>query len=336
MPGVLDLNADATLMIALIAGACVLAIGILLALAVAGSGGDRRMKRRLEVVQRRAGSTSIADSASTLRLAPQDGGGTMLDRIALRWLPRPEALKLRLARTGRSISMGRYLLTMLGTVLVMTVLVSFLAHFGLLPALLCGMVLGVWLPHMVVGRMGRKRLDAFTNIFPEAIDLIVRALRSGLPISEAIVTVGQEMADPVGAEFRRVEGGMRLGRGLDDILWEMTKRIDTPEFRFFVVSLSVQRETGGNLGETLANLSDILRRRRQMRLKIRAMSSEARASALILGSLPFIVILLIQLTTPAYLTALYSDVRGVMVSGLGLFMIATGAMIMSKMIKFEI
>ena len=119
---------------------------------------------------------------------------------------------------------------------------------------------------------------------------MVRALRSGLPISEAIVGAGREIADPVGCELRLVESGMRLGRDLEALLWDIAKRIDTPEFRFFIIALSVQRETGGNLAETLANLAEALRRRRQMRAKVRAMSSETRATTMILGGLPLVVI----------------------------------------------
>ena len=113
--------------------------------------------------------------------------------------------------------------------------------------------------------MGRRRVARFIGLFPEAIDLMVRALRSGLPITEAIINAGQEIGDPVGAEFRGIEAGMRLGRDLESLLWDIAKRIDAPEFRFFIIALSVQRETGGNLAETLNNLSDVLRRRRAMR-----------------------------------------------------------------------
>src|SRR5207244_1421401 len=122
--------------------------------------------------------------------------------------------------------------------------------------------------------------------FPEAIDLMVRALRSGLPISEAIIGAGHEIGGPVGDELGRVEAGMRMGRDLEGLLWDIANRIDVPEFRFFIIALSVQRETGGNLAETLANLADVLRRRRQMRAKVRAMSSETRATTMILAGMP--------------------------------------------------
>jgi tight adherence protein B len=164
----------------------------------------------------------------------------------------------------------------------------------------------------------------------------VRALRSGLPVSEAIVGAGHEIADPVGAELRLIEGGMKLGRDLESLLWDTAKRIDAPEFRFFVIALSVQRETGGNLGETLANLSDVLRRRRQMKAKARAMASETRATTMILGGLPIAVIGVLSLTSPAYLLPLINDVRGIVLDVIALAMLTTGVVIMNKMAKFEI
>jgi tight adherence protein B len=196
--------------------------------------------------------------------------------------------------------------------------------------------LGVGIPHWVIGRMGRKRIAAFVKLFPEAIDLMVRALRSGLPISDAIINAGQEISDPVGTELGTVESGMRLGRELDELLWDIAKRIDVSEFRFFIIALSVQRETGGNLAETLSNLSDVLRKRRTMRAKARAMASEARASTAILGSLPVVVSILLLLTSPAYIMILFTDVRGLFLLGVAATMLGLGVLIMTKMAKFQI
>jgi len=332
-----DFPGGAGFTLALVAGVCVLSLLILLGLAIRGSGNGRRTKRRIDTIRRRATPDRLAGGAQpTLRLAGPEVRAGMLERVMVRWLPRPEVLRARLARTGRPISLSKYGAWVLGLSVGVTLLLMVLLQLSLLPSLLCGTLFGVLLPHLAVGRMAKRRLAAFIALFPEAIDLMVRALRSGLPITEAMITVGQEMADPVGTEFRKVEGGMKLGRSLEDVLWEMTKRLDLAEFRFFVVSISVQRETGGNLGETLANLSDILRRRRQMALKVKAMSSEARASAMILGSLPFVVGILITVSTPSYLAPMISDVRGLVMIGIGLLMLLTGVAIMAKMIKFEI
>jgi tight adherence protein B len=258
-----------------------------------------------------------------------------MDRIVRSWLPKREILVQRLARTGREITIGQYALATIGLIAVATIVALF---FGLRfsQSLLVAIAAGTALPHLVIGRMGKRRIAAFIALFPEAIDLMVRALRSGLPISEAVITVGNEVADPVGAEFRTVEAGMRLGRELEALLWEIAKRIDTPEFRFFIISLSVQRETGGNLAETLSNLAEVLRRRRAMRAKARAMTSEARASTMILGSLPVVVTGILCMTSPNYIMQLFTDVRGLILCGIAVGMLMTGVLVMVRMARFDI
>ena len=245
-------------------------------------------------------------------------------------------LAARLARTGRQISVGQYAITTVVLTGFFAIALATATRLGIVSSLLLGLLLGTALPHRIVGRMGKRRVAAFVVLFPEAIDLMVRALRSGLPISEAIIGAGREIADPVGNELGRVEAGMRMGRDLEALLWDIAARIDVPEFRFFIIALSVQRETGGNLAETLANLADVLRRRRRMRAKVRAMSSETRATTMILGGMPIRVIVMLALTSPHYLMPLYTDVRGLILDGLALASLGTGILIMTKMARFEI
>jgi tight adherence protein B len=157
-----------------------------------------------------------------------------------------------------------------------------------------------------------------------------------LPISETVGVVGQEIEGPVGLEFKEVADKMRIGRTMEVALQETADRLKTPEFQFFVISLAIQRETGGNLAETLGNLAEVLRKRAQMKLKIRAMSSESKASAWIVGALPFIVFGLIYTQNPGYLANFFVDER-LMIAGLGgLTWMGIGVFIMAKMVKFEI
>jgi tight adherence protein B len=319
-----------------------LGLGVMVALCVvlaAGivGGNSRRYRRRLTVIA--SGKKTFTETLGTPEarsLSRRESATPMMDRFVKRWLPRRDLLDARLARTGRAITVGHYALaTGVLTVIAVTAAKLFV-ELNIMPSLLLGAAIGVGLPHFGIGFMGKRRVKAFLNLFPDAIDLMVRALRSGLPISEAIVGASQEIGDPVGAEFSTIEGGMRMGRDLDSLLWDIAKRIDAPELRFFIIALSVQRETGGNLAETLANLSDLLRRRKMMQQKVRAMSSEARASTMILGSLPVVVTLLLLMTSPAYIKSLFTDPRGLMLVGLALGMLATGIGIMIKMAKFEI
>jgi tight adherence protein B len=332
MPTPLDLET----LIALACAACVALILCLVAYAVSEGGGGRRVKRRLAGVRDRARGVVSVEAVATRSLARQQSATPKIDRIARQWLPRRDILAHRLARTGRAISVGQYAMTTIGLALLVAATLVGATRIGVLASLLVGLLIGTALPHMMVGRMGKRRVAAFVGLFPEAIDLMVRALRSGLPISEAIIGAGREIGDPVGNELGRVEAGMRMGRDLETLLWDISTRIDVPEFRFFIIALSVQRETGGNLAETLANLGDVLRRRRQMRAKVRAMSSETRATTMILGGMPILVIVMLALTSPHYLVPLYSDVRGLLLDCLAVTMLVSGIGIMTRMARFEI
>jgi tight adherence protein B len=189
---------------------------------------------------------------------------------------------------------------------------------------------------MVVKKLTERRLDKFTKLFPEAIDLIVRGLRSGLPITESISSVGQELDDPIGIEFRRMSDSIKLGKPLEDALEEAAERLATPDFKFFVIAISIQKETGGNLAETLENLSEILRKRLQMKLKVKAMSSEARASAMIIGCLPFLLFGVLLFMNYGYVSVLFTDPRGMVMGGGALAAMGLGMFVIGRMIKFEI
>jgi len=315
----------------------IVALLVVLAAGIFGGGGERRYRRRLAMVASgRKAAAGPAETVEARSLARRESATPMMDRLVKRWLPHRDLLDARLARTGKQITLGHYVMASGVLTLVAVLAAKLFLGLTLATCALSGLAVGVAVPHIVIGSMGKRRVKAFLNLFPDAIDLMVRALRSGLPISEAIIGAAQEIGDPVGAEFSTIESGMRMGRDLESLLWDIAKRIDSPEFRFFIIALSVQRETGGNLAETLANLSDLLRRRRMMQQKVRAMSSEARASTMILGSLPFVVTGILMMTSPTYIKTLFTDPRGMMLVGLALGMLGTGIGIMVKMAKFEI
>jgi tight adherence protein B len=203
-------------------------------------------------------------------------------------------------------------------------------------SLLLGVFFGVGGPHFVIGKMITRRVSKFTNNFPDAIELMVRGLRSGLPITETLGIVAKEIPGPVGVEFQMVADKMKIGKTMESALQDTADRLGTPEFQFFVITLAIQRETGGNLAETLSNLADVLRKRAQMKLKIRAMSSESKASAYIVGSLPFVVFTLVWMINPTYMGGFFTDQR-LIVAGLGgMVWMGLGAFIMAKMVNFEI
>ena len=248
---------------------------------------------------------------------------------------RIEALKLRLARTGKGWTLQQYVYATVGLIFAITAL-FYLRTGALWLSLAVGVALGAGIPHFVVGKAVARRLKAFNARFPDAIELLVRGLRSGLPVSETLGVVARELPGPVGAEFRAVVERIKIGRTMEDSLQVTADRMGTPEFQFFVITLAIQRETGGNLAETLSNLADVLRKRAQMKLKIRALSSESKASAYIVGALPFLVFLMIWWINPDYLAGFFADDR-LIVTGLGgLVWMSLGAFIMSRMVSFEI
>ena len=248
---------------------------------------------------------------------------------------RIEALALRLHRTGKGWTLQQYLYASLGLGLFITVIIFLKSHAALL-SLGAGIVIGGGLPHMVVNYYVKKRVNSFTTKFPDAIELLVRGLRSGLPVTETLGLVASEVPGPVGQEFKLITDRIRVGKTMEDALQDTANRLDMPEFSFFCITLAIQRETGGNLAETLSNLSDVLRKRAQMKLKIRAMSSESKASAYIVGALPFMVFIMIWFVNPKYIGGFFTEDR-LIVAGLGgMVWMSIGAFIMAKMVSFEI
>jgi len=298
----------------------------------------RRLQReRLDEVRERLwGQAARNVKQARQALRKSDADRKMTDKMVLRWLPNPAALQDRLERTGVNISIGDYALICAGITGVVAMVLLVIVDLALPIGLLGAAAAGLGLPHIWVGRKVTKRIDQFNAIFPDALDLMVRALRSGIPIQEAIANASNEMGEPVGGIFRRVQHEMRVGVPLEDAFWRVAETIKVPEFNFLIIAMSIQRETGGNLAETLGNLSQLLRERRQMKLKIRAFSSEARATAMIMGSLPFVLGLVLFLLNPDYMSTMFSDPRGMTMLGIAGASMSIGIFIIKRMASFEI
>jgi tight adherence protein B len=298
-------------------------------------GSSKAVQKRLDrIIDKKAGKARRKQASAVDITGVKPKG--LIDAIATRLTPRPDKLRARLARTGRQISIGQFLTAMLIVTAISYVLIRTSAGQTAIASLFFAMIAGMILPQKYINRLIDKRSRAFLSQFPDAIDLVVRGVRSGLPIGESIKSIAKEMPDPVGTEFAKVNDGMKLGQTIEAALWDCSNRLDLPEVKFFVIALSIQRETGGNLAETLENLSGILRTRRYKQMKVRAMSSEARASAMIIGSLPFAMFGILMLMNPKYMKVLLTDPRGHMLLGIALALIFTGNFIMRKIAKFKI
>jgi len=316
--------------------------GVMLSILVVGgivyslmSGNRQRLeKRATEITRTHRRDTTVLVSGGIKR--EEASRLPTIDRLLSQFLPRRVELRRRLSATGRPISVVGYVIGSAVTLLLSVAVLHFVGGMPLLSTILFAVTLCAGGPHFVVSRMIHRRVEDFEAKFPDAIDLMVRGLRSGLPVSETVAAVGAEMQGAVGDEFRKISQSIKMGGTLEKSLWEAVDRLGTAEFKFFAISLSVQQQTGGNLAETLANLSQILRQRRQMRLKINAMSSEARASAIILGSLPFLMFLIIYLMNPEYASMLFTDERGKIMLFAAVGIMAAGILVMRKMIRFGI
>ncbi|MEX1035980.1 MAG: type II secretion system F family protein [Sneathiella sp.] len=323
--------------IMLVVGGATLLISLLLVFAFAGGDGhSRESQRRLTEIsqgQKTAGKTQMRSSA---RRSQDTSGYKIIDSMLKTLIPKPEQLKIRLEKTGFKMSVSKYATTTGMFILLIIGYAHYLYDLSWFLAIPIGLAAGLFIPHVTVGYLGKRRVNKFMKTFPEAIELMCRGLRAGLPISESIVTVGNDAPDPVGKEFRGVADAMRVGQSLEQGLWDVARRIDLPDFKFLIIAISIQRETGGNLAETLGGLANTLRKRRQIKLKIKAMSSEARASAWIIGSLPFIMFGLLWLANDSYVGTLIEDPRGAYMIGAGLAMIGSGVGVMAKMVRFEI
>jgi tight adherence protein B len=247
---------------------------------------------------------------------------------------RGSRLREQLVYAGLKISPAQFVIC---AFICGTVLTGLAAFFHLpiivLPAVAAVGYLGI--PKYVLNFLIRRRLKKFVRAFPDAIDIIVRGVRSGLTVGECLNIVGTESPDPVGPEIQMVNEAIKLGQTMSDALQRMSDRIPSPEFRYFTIVLGTQQTTGGNLAETLAKLSDVLRQRKKMRDKVQAMSSEAKASAGIIGSLPICVMAALSILATDYVALLFTTKAGNFMLAISLVIMGTGVLVMRKMINFD-
>jgi tight adherence protein B len=315
---------------------------VLVILAFSGPSAQKASARRLTTIRGRHSASAEAAMEARMRKVIATRTNEEM-KLLVSLIPDPEKLAKRIRMTGRKWTLGQYMTASASLFLVLSALLM-LRGWPPLLALFLGLAMGLGLPHWFVGHLIARRINRFTVNFPDALELLVRGLRSGLPITETLGLVSSEVPGPVGEEFRLVTERIKIGKTMDQALQETADRLGTPEFQFFCITLNIQRETGGNLAETLQNLATVLRQRAQMKLKIKAMSSESKASAYIIGALPFIVFSLICYINYDYMKPFFTpDPAGIFGLGLmqligvgGLCWMGIGAFIMAQMINFEI
>ncbi|HEY5210807.1 MAG TPA: type II secretion system F family protein [Stellaceae bacterium] len=245
------------------------------------------------------------------------------------WRPRIDRI---LGSTGYTVTL-KMLAIISGGGVVAGLVAGVVMHLGLVFTLLAVVFGGLIVPWQFVKSAKSRNMTRFTQRFPDAIDLIVRAVRAGLPVLASMEAAGAETPEPVGREFRRMIADTRIGITVEEALARAAMRIGLIEFNFFVASIQLQRESGGNLTETLSTLSNVLRRRDELRAKTRALTAEARLSAMVLAAMPFVTAGAIMVITPGYFKPLFTDPTGSYILGAALCSITFAMLTMRTMLR---
>lgn len=248
---------------------------------------------------------------------------------------RKPPLRIQLRQAGMSVTIERFYVYSAITGVVVTIL-AFIAGAPLiaLPGALVAGAIG--LPRWFVSFRRGRRVKAFLNEFPNALDVIVRAVKSGLPLNDGIRLIATESQEPVKTEFRRIVEAQQVGMPTAEAAMRMQETMPCPEAGFFGIVIQIQSQAGGNLSEALGNLSRVLRDRKKMKAKVQALSMEAKASAAIIGTLPFIVAFLVYLTSPSYIMPLFTTSKGHLILGISAIWMTMGIFVMKKMINIEV
>jgi tight adherence protein B len=240
----------------------------------------------------------------------------------------------KLKQAGLSLSVRTFVIISVAAGLV-GALLAFVLGTNIIIVLGVGVAAGLGLPRWIIGMKAKARMKKFSLAFADAIDILVRGIKTGLPVHDCFKIIARESPEPLAGEFRILVEGMGVGLTLAQALDKMYERMPTPELKFFAIVIAIQQKSGGNLAEALGNLTTVLRARRMMVEKIKALSSEAIASAGIIASLPPAVMILVMLSNPSYMMLMFTDIRGqVMLMGAALWM-ATGVFVMKRMISFK-
>ncbi len=301
----------------------------------------RRYRRRLDRVgiAKMSGRMDLEEArARMLRQTTEKGLLDGLSDALGRFIPLLDTARLRanIRRAGMKMSVGAFILLSLTAAGLVGVAATFATAYPWPVVAVPAIFAGMFLVDAFVKFRGNMMSNRFMRQLPEGLDTIIRGIRSGLPVIECIGAVGQEFEAPMGDHFKRISESVKLGEPLEVGLWRVARVVDRPEMDFLTIAISIQMETGGSLSDALGNLAALLRQRANMKLKIKAISSEAKASALIIGALPFVMLGLLTVMNPDYVMPLFTDPRGHIMLMLGLGSITMGAIVMWRMTQFEI
>lgn len=329
------------IIIMLVSGAAILTMTLVLYLVLAPRmGAKARARRRVTALTRRGDLGGRSTDARgnprkrdiQARLKQAEDARSKQQTIGQRY-------RKMLRMAGLRISPQQFLLLCSGIAVLSAIVytgLAFMFGYRVYVAILVAITVGFGIPFYVVRWLGKRRVGKFTLLFADAVDVIVRGVRSGLPVGECLTIIARESPEPVAGVFREIVEAQRLGMTTEQALARAQEAMPTAEIRFFSIVLGIQAQTGGNLAETLSNLSSVLRARKKMRDKVDALSSEARTSAMIIGALPFLITLVLTFVNFKYISLLFTeDLGNIFIMG-SLIWMAMGIFIMRQMINFEI
>ncbi len=312
----------------LAAGCAVLALG---GLAFVLAGGDSRADKRrasLKRVEAKAGAASTDKTAKKKQIAE-----SIKDLEKKSERKRPD-LQTRIEQAGLSIPRQQFIIIFAAVTVALAGLVYIKSQSALLAALVAA-ISAVGLPNLVLARLRARRIAKFVEIFPNALDIIVRGVKAGLPFGDTLRIIANESPEPVRSEFRKIVENQAVGLPLAEAVEKMAQRVPVSETNFFAIVIGIQSKSGGNLSEAIGTLTRTLRERKKMKGKIGAMAMEAKASAWIIGAVPFAVTGLLYLSSPKYISLLWTTEHGRIVSAIALFWMSIGVVMMKKMINFD-
>ncbi len=294
--------------------------------------GEKKAQRRMASVARAEPIARPARGASKTRREQVEG--TLKDIEERRKKAKRPPLSVRLTQAGLDWSKRRFMITA-GALGVGGFLIMMIVHGGLIPALGVGFAAGCGLPFWALSYLKKRRENKFLAQFPDAVDVIVRGIKAGLPLLDSLKLIAQDADEPVRSEFRKIIETQTIGMPIGEAALKLFESIPVPEANFFGIVVFIQQRAGGNLSEALGNLSRVLRDRKKMKAKIQAMSQEAKASAAIIGALPIAVMTLVWITSPAYIDLLWTDPFGRVMLACSAAWMLTGVLVMRKMINFD-
>lgn len=313
--------------------------GVVIALLYPRLGGATKSEKRLETItadhRRPVSDRVVSDDA--LRRRSVEATLSELEesqKAKARKNNRP-TLTIRMRQAGLGWSKKTYYVFCAVLAVLVFAFIYTVVRLGPLPSAGFGLAGGLLLSHFFISWKRKRRFKNFSDEFPNAIDVIVRGVKAGLPLVDCLKVIAAEAQDPVASEFQEIVEDQTLGMPLDEAVGRLPERIPLPESNYFAIVVAIQSRTGGSLSEALSNLSRVLRDRKKMAAKIRAVSAEAKSSAAIIGSLPLIVAVLVYFTSPDYILLLFQTTVGNIVLAACAIWMGIGVLVMRKMINFD-